>query len=584
MAERARLTRAVARSLLTSLIALALLTGCGSPPRARSEAPRPAHAQAQSAVTISIIGLNDLHGRLRALPIYAGYVKNLRRVRAEDGGAVLVVDAGDMFQGTLESNIVEGLAEIEAYNALQVDAVALGNHEFDFGPGGVELAQGTASAARTDPQGAIKARISSARFQMLSANLLNAKTGRPVTWPRLAPSALLEKAGIRLGLIGVLTSDTPRIVMPRFFEGLAVGPLDLAIEREARALRERGADAIVVLAHAGAECQRFDDAHDLSSCDQGEIFEVARRLPKGLVDVIFAGHTHAGVAHFVNGIAIVEAYAYGRAFARADLIVDPRTRRVQQVRPFRPHPLCPGPSSDACAPGSYYGLEVQLDAFVESAMQFAFERVADVSARKLGVTIETPILRAHKRESALGNLFVDLMREAVPNADAAIGNGGSLRTDLPAGELTYGALYRAMPFDNRLVTLKVSGAELRRVFERHLANDLHGIASISGLRIEARCAGSRLELALVRPNGRGVADNEELTLVTSDYLATGGDGLLSGIVPRERMTSVDLLVRDALAAGLERRNRVRGDDPGTYDLRTPRLLLPAWKRPIACSK
>jgi len=310
---------------------------------------------------------------------------------------------------------------------------------------------------------------------------------------------------------------------------------------------------------------------------------VARRLPPGLVDVILAGHTHAGVAHFVNGVAVVEAYAYARAFARVDLIADRRTRRLQQVRPFRPHPLCPSPPSDACAPGSYYGVSVQPDAFVESAMQFAFERVADASGRKLGVIIETPILRAHKHESALGNLFVDLMREAVPNADAAIGNGGSLRTDLPAGELTYGELHRAMPFDNRLVTLKVSGAELRRVFERHLANDLHGIASISGLRIEARCAGARLELALVRPNGRGVSDTEELTLVTSDYLATGGDGLLTGIVPSERATSVDILVRDALAAGLERRDRIRGDDPAMYDPNSPRLLLPAGKRPIVCN-
>src|SRR5512133_3283601 len=96
----------------------------------------PVEARPASGVTVSIIGTSDLHGRIAALPWFAGYLKNLRAARARDGGAVVLLDAGDMFQGTLESNLGEGAAVVEAYNALGYDAATLGNHEFDFGPVG----------------------------------------------------------------------------------------------------------------------------------------------------------------------------------------------------------------------------------------------------------------------------------------------------------------------------------------------------------------------------------------------------------------------------------------------------------------
>src|SRR5687767_14332150 len=106
-------------------------------------APAPAAAASQSSdaalpetLTISVLGLNDLHGRIGALPVFAGYVAIVRELRERDGGGVLLVDAGDIFQGTLESNLSEGESVMEAYRALDMDAAALGNHEFDFGPAG----------------------------------------------------------------------------------------------------------------------------------------------------------------------------------------------------------------------------------------------------------------------------------------------------------------------------------------------------------------------------------------------------------------------------------------------------------------
>src|SRR5262245_4337927 len=108
-----------------------------------------AQAPVSDAIVISVVSTNDVHGRISQLPLFGGYVDNLRALRAKDGGAVLLLDGGDIFQGTIESNSTEGAAMVRAYDALAYDAVTLGNHEFDFGPVGphaVPLAEGEDSA------------------------------------------------------------------------------------------------------------------------------------------------------------------------------------------------------------------------------------------------------------------------------------------------------------------------------------------------------------------------------------------------------------------------------------------------------
>src|SRR5215510_1840375 len=166
----------------------------------------PVTAFLAAALTISVVGTNDLHGGIAArdgkggLALFAGYLANVRKARAADGGAVLLVDAGDMFQGSLESNLAEGAPVVEAYNALGYDAVAVGNHDFDYGPAG------PASVPRSpadDPFGALKARAAEARYPFLAANVLDAATGRPVSWPNVRPTAMVEKAGVKIGIVGV---------------------------------------------------------------------------------------------------------------------------------------------------------------------------------------------------------------------------------------------------------------------------------------------------------------------------------------------------------------------------------------------
>lgn len=252
---------------------------------------------------ISVIGTNDVHGSLlsvdgnRGLALFGGYAANLRQARKNDGGAVVLIDAGDMWQGSIESNLSEGAAVVAAFNAIGYDVAAIGNHEFDFGPSGPK---GTPTDEGDDAQGALKARAAEAGFPLLAANLIDKKTGRAVNWPNVRPSIMLERAGFRIGVIGVMTEHALITTIASNTRGLSVAPLALTISREAQALRKAGADLVIVTAHAGSSCEQFNDPRDLSSCDlSGEIMQVALNLPAGLVDQIIAGHVHRGIAHEV---------------------------------------------------------------------------------------------------------------------------------------------------------------------------------------------------------------------------------------------------------------------------------------------
>ncbi|MDH3482133.1 MAG: metallophosphoesterase, partial [Gammaproteobacteria bacterium] len=254
-------------------------------------------------VTISIFGTNDVHGQLSpdgdrgGLVAVSAYVNALRAARDVDGGAVLVIDAGDMWQGTLESNLVEGAAVVEAYNAIGYDAAAVGNHEFDFGPvGGKAIPED----AGDDPRGVLKRRASEADFPVLAANLIDARTSQPVDWENVRRSVIVDVKGVKVGIIGVMTARALQVTIAANVVGLRVAPLVETITEEAQALRDRGASVVVVTAHAGSRCTKFVDPTDLSSCNMaGEIMRVAAALPTGLVDHIVAGHVHRGIAHIV---------------------------------------------------------------------------------------------------------------------------------------------------------------------------------------------------------------------------------------------------------------------------------------------
>ncbi len=539
------------RSAIYSLLLMsALLASCAS-----------IEPQQQDTMTLTIIGLNDVHGELEPTPGrggiagISGFIDAVRAARAEDGGAVLVIDAGDMWQGTLESNVREGEPMLRAYNAIGVTAAAVGNHEFDFGPVGEKAIPVDAS---DDPRGALKLRASEAEFPLLAANIIDESTGRPLAWPNIRPSTIVDVQDVKVGIIGVLAADGLLSTIPANVGGLHLEPLARTIAAEARSLRDAGATVVIVTAHAGGECTEFDDPRDLSSCDtDSEIMRLARDLPAGLVDHIIAGHVHEGIAHYVNDIAITTSYFKTRAFSRVDLMIDRDSGEVSGTRVYPPQQACLSVVRQTlrCATAEdldveaavYEGRNVTPNPEVAAIAAEATAYAASVKSEKLGVQLVALFPHPPSTESPVANLMTQAVLESI-GGDVAIHNVvGGVRSTLPRGELTFGAVYEMFPFDNRIVVLDISGAELRAVLA-HEAHKGHRRAGLAGIRVRVNCSGAVMRVVATRPDGSEIADDDQIRLVANDFLVLGGDDILTPIIPQDGFDIDNSmpLVRDVL--------------------------------------
>src|SRR5256886_8067130 len=233
-------------------------------------------------------------GEIGGADWFGGYLEAIRAEARERGGAVVVLDGGDEFQGTLISNQFRGRSVTDVYNALGVTAAALGNHEFDFGIPVLEE------------------RIAQARYPILAANVFLKGTRQRPQW--LRPSVLIDAGGIRVGIVGLATRDTPLTTNPALVSHLDFAEGGPVAAAEADALRARGATVVLICAHAGP------------APPDREIQRVAEAV-QGKVDAIVSGHHHVvlGPPPLVVGrIPIVQSGSRLQSFSIIELGLDAR--------------------------------------------------------------------------------------------------------------------------------------------------------------------------------------------------------------------------------------------------------------------
>ncbi len=530
------MTRTRTLALLFAVATLAACAGAGS---------------RDGTVTLTVIGLNDVHGQLNAsgdnggLVDISAYVNALRRLRATEGGAVLVVDAGDMWQGTLESNLVEGVSMVEAYNALGVAAAAIGNHEFDFGPVGERVIP---EGPGDDPRGALRQRAREASFPLLAANLVDETTGGPVAWDNVKSSHAVDAGGVRVGIVGVMTEYALHTTIAANTVGLRVAPLAEAITREARELRADGATLVIVVAHAGGRCGDVADPRDTSSCDlDSEIIRVARDLDAGVVDHIFGGHLDHEIAHEFDGVSVTTNLSRAASFGRVDFRIDRATGSVVERRMFPPQ------RNVLPRPERYEGIALEPDGRVATVAAMAANLAAELRDQPLGVTLEAPFSLGDDMELPLYNLVTEALLESF-DVDVVLHNvRGGLRRGLPAGDLTYGDVYEMSPFDNVATLHELSGGELRRILEAQAQQRRK--VGFAGLRVFVECPAGHPVVRMVGDDGREIRDGDRVTVLANDYLALGGDGIMTPAIPEGgfELRMDQPRTRDALVEWFRRR-------------------------------
>ena len=608
--------------ILRSLIPFALqvaLQACSSPALDTSAKAAPTVAQPTNPAieTIVLMGTNDIHGALGPMKLktkdsdetayekggmtwLAGYIKLLRQ---EYGSRLLVLDAGDEFQGSIESNTLKGAPMVQFFNTVGINGATLGNHEFDFG------------------QDTLKLRMSEAKYPYVMSNIVEKSTGKRPEFPNTVPHLLLQAGRVKVGVIGLSTRDTPVTTIPDNVKNLDFTDLAEATLREAKALRAKGAQLITVLAHVGQECElppivknQIHKAGEVASdCNKAnELSQFLNKLPAGTVDAVITGHSHTLVHHWINGIPVIESGSRGHQFHLIYLDYDLATGKLlaDQTRIEGPVPICPKIfknqgecNGDRQAPkngrGSlvtpkFRGQEVQEDQQVAQILAPVF---ASAEVRKNQVVGQAARRIDHPRqsESELGNLLTDALREAT-GADVALMNSGGIRAPIEAGAIKYGDVFQALPFENTAEVIQVTGKELRQIL-RVAESGARGYFPVSG--VQMRLVGNQYEVSGNDLNHDGridpwevdrlvnvrlsddkpIVDQKTYRLATVDFLVMGGDdfGWVMKPIPKKRITSAagpngeNLLIRDVLIQYLGRHQPINTVQAPLVDPAHPRF-------------
>jgi 5'-nucleotidase len=548
-------------------------------------------AFAAEPAPLTVIATTDFHGAVDGDSVTVGGGKTVtmgdpavvsayvNAIREAAPGPVIYLDAGDLFQGSMVSNMYEGAPIVRLYNYMQPAAAALGNHEFDYGPVGPKSVPRSDS---DDGQGALKERIKEANFPFLAANVVG-DDGKVPSW--LKASIVKDVGGVRIGIVGASSANTPSTTNSLNLKGLHfLEPLDV-ITKEAQRLRKEGVSAVIVVIHEGGGCDDNDlsKVDDLSSCKIHDIFDLVKQLPEGLVDVVVAGHTHRGIAKRIGRTTIIQPYSQGKYVAWATVPLNGKGQsKIEGLVPVCTEVVSTriGKTCDTYLlkngnglpePATFLGKPVVADRKVEELLRPEVEQVKALKEASLGVALTAEFTRNYAAESPLANLMADISKTMVPGLDLGLINGGGIRANLKAGPLTYGDVFNMFPFDNQLAVMKVTGAQIIHLAELSL-DGKRGVFTWSGnLKLEAD--GCKIVKATL--DGKPLEPMRVYRVATSDFLAGGGSGVSEAKIAPEMITvyyDQEYLIRDLSAKGLREGKKVL--DPRDYfDSAQPRIEI-----------
>lgn len=441
-------------------------------------ATAPGSARAEE-LKLGVLHTNDSHGHI--LPFkwqgqqgWGGMARRrvaMQRARADTSHYWLTLDAGDVFQGTPLSNLLTGFLDLECMNQMGYDAMAMGNHEFDFG---YEL---------------IRGRMLDVNFPMLCCNVVDKERGLPIA----EPFVILRRGNYRIGVIGATTETLYGETTPKIKDSVNVHPATPAVKQLAGYLRAVGCDIVIALTHQGYN-------RDLA---------MAEAVPE--LDVIVGGHSHTVLSEptRVGDVLVTQDGYWGQTLGVLKLSFNrdsPKQRFRLSGWENQYQPMSPDLPEDD-------GLKAFIADF-NSRFELEMAKVVCNSA------MDFPVENVRIAENPLGNMVADALRGQV-GADVALFNGGNFRAGLDSGPVTFGELYEVMPYDNFLLKISLSGARLREVLE--IAGTQYGNGGyphVSGMTLRYLDG----KLSEVKIHGEELDPAREYTLLITDFVGSGGDG------------------------------------------------------------
>lgn len=471
---------------------------------------------------IDIVSFNDLHGTVEEQGKNIGMGKLAQAIKEykQANPNTVVVSGGDSYQGSAMSNLTHGAPVSAMMKEVGVVASAVGNHEFDWG---------TQWISKWAQDG---------NFDFLASNIYSKTTGKPADFAK--PYKIVTVNGVKVGFVGLSTPETafktkPENVADLEFRDPAKAAKEWADKLKSGTLPEGKADVVIALTHMGS-------AQDATTGNiTGEVVD-SGLCNVDSIDAVISAHTHQPVCGTVNNKPVVQGYYNGRDLADLSIEIDSNTGKLIKITPSvdKLYARTATLAADKTATDTFNAYKTQVAPILEKV-----EGVTDTEL--------TYDAYGYKGTSVLGKWACDVMRNAA-GTQIGITNGGGLRCPIPAGKITMGTLYQVMPFDNTLVKMNLKGSDLKKVIENGIANSNIGWVQVSGLKVyydAAKPQGDRIT-AMVLDNGTKIDMNGTYSVVTNDFMATGGDNY--DFKAGQNVVDTGIPIRDSLASALEALN------------------------------
>ncbi|PWR75512.1 bifunctional metallophosphatase/5'-nucleotidase [Methanospirillum stamsii] len=520
--------------------------------------PAGALEETNTTIPLHILAVNDFHGQLTSgqsmngspvgsLPVLASY---LREAVSQYGrNNTIIALPGDMTGASeAESDLLLDEPTILYFNSLatgdwkkttlnndtNIQVIGcLGNHEFDRDTDELfRLINGgngnTNITHLVDP-------YPGALWPVVTANAFDNSTGELL----FEPYFIKEIDGIPVAFIGAVTIETAETTLPANVKSLLFTDEADAINKQVKILQKEGIHSFVILIHEGGTQTPYDGLTRETGDLSGRITSIIYRLDED-VDVVISAHTHQFTNQYLPNAGgkptlVTQAYSYSKAYADIDLEIDPESKDIIEK------------SATIVSDYANQGLGLEPDKNAEELLD-AVNIAVDPLIDEIIASTDIPITRnvEENGESLLYDIAADSMRWAM-NTDMGIINEGSLRADIPAGEITTGMAYSVMPFHDQIYTIQLSGEQVKDLLNQQWTRTIKPdhLLQISGFSYSYDNSSESDKVTGILFDGKELDMDETYTIASTDFLAEGGDGytvMEEGVISGYGNLDVDIFI------------------------------------------